>query len=81
MRIESIELLNFGSYEGVNRFDFTGSSPEQRIIIIGGKNGAGKTTLFSALQICLYGYASFGYKSPGKRYLREIEIVPEKKIV
>ena len=72
MRIESIELLNFGSYEGVNRFDFTGSSPEQRIIIIGGKNGAGKTTLFSALQICLYGYASFGYKSPGKRYLREI---------
>lgn len=72
MRIESIELLNFGSYEGLNRFDFTAGAPEKRIVIIGGKNGAGKTTLFSALQICLYGSASFGYKSSGKRYLREI---------
>ena len=53
MRIESIELLNFGSYEGLNRFDFTAGAPEKRIVIIGGKNGAGKTTLFSALQICI----------------------------
>lgn len=72
MRIERIELLNFGSYEGLNVLDFTAESPERRIIIIGGKNGAGKTTLFTALQVCLYGYASFGYKAGGKRYLKEI---------
>lgn len=72
MRIERIELLNFGSYEDLNVLDFTGGSEKQRIVVIGGKNGAGKTTLFTALQVCLYGYASFGYKTGGKRYLKEI---------
>ena len=66
MRIERIELLNFGSYEDLNVLDFTGGSEKQRIVVIGGKNGAGKTTLFTALQECLYGYASFGYKTGGK---------------
>jgi len=72
MKIEQIELYNFGSYEEVNTFDFSAKSNEQRIVVIGGKNGAGKTTLFTALQIGLYGYAAFGYKIAGKRYLREI---------
>ena len=72
MRIERIELYNFGSYEDVNSFEFMSDDSSKRIVIVGGKNGAGKTTLFTAMQICLYGHASFGFKTSGKRYLKEI---------
>ena len=72
MKIERIELNNFGSYEDINSFDVMTHDQSKRIIIIGGKNGAGKTTLFTAIQICLYGHASFGFKTSGKRYLKEI---------
>lgn len=72
MRIESIELFNFGSYGGQNCFDFASNSEEKRVVVIGGKNGAGKTTLFTAVQVCLYGNFAFGFKTAGKRYLNEI---------
>ena len=72
MRIELIELYNFGSYEDKNSFHLQAEDPSKRIVVIGGKNGAGKTTLFTAIQICLYGHASFGFKTSGKRYLKEI---------
>ena len=72
MRIKNIQLCNFGSYVGQNNFDFQCDSPEQRVVVIGGKNGAGKTTLFTAIQVCLYGNFAFGYKTTGKHYLREI---------
>ena len=72
MKIEHIELNNFGSYEESNIFDIATSSDDKRIVIIGGKNGAGKTTLFTAIQTCLYGHTAFGFKSSGKRYLKEI---------
>lgn len=72
MRIERIELYNFGSYEDANAFEFMSDDLSKRIVIVGGKNGAGKTTLFTAMQICLYGHASFGFKTSGKRYLKEI---------
>lgn len=72
MRIELIELYNFGSYEDKNSFNIQSDDTSKRIVIIGGKNGAGKTTLFTAIQICLYGHASFGFKTSGKRYLKEI---------
>lgn len=72
MKIEHIELTNFGSYEESNIFDLSTASDDKRIVIIGGKNGAGKTTLFTAIQTCLYGHTAFGFKSAGKRYLKEI---------
>ena len=72
MRIKNIELHNFGSYGGRNSFNFEASSPEERVVVIGGKNGAGKTTLFTAIQVCLYGHFAFGFKTAGKRYLGEI---------
>ena len=72
MKIERIELYNFGSYEELNTFDIETDDASKRIVIIGGKNGAGKTTLFTAMQVCLYGHASFGFKTSGKRYLKEI---------
>lgn len=72
MKIEHIELNNFGSYEESNIFDIATASDDKRIVIIGGKNGAGKTTLFTAIQTCLYGHTAFGFKSSGKRYLKEI---------
>ena len=38
MKIEHIELNNFGSYEESNIFDIA-ASDDKRIVIIGGKNG------------------------------------------
>lgn len=72
MKIERIELYNFGSYEDINSFELMSDDTDKRIVIVGGKNGAGKTTLFTAMQICLYGHASFGFKTAGKRYLKEV---------
>ena len=72
MKIKTINLYNFGSYEGRNTISFENSDAEKRVVVIGGKNGAGKTTLFTALQLCLYGYYSFGFKSASKQYFKEV---------
>ena len=72
MRINNIELHNFGCYAGHNNFNFESMAPEERVVVIGGKNGAGKTTLFTAVQVCLYGNYAFGFKTTGKKYLTEI---------
>lgn len=72
MKINEINLFNFGSYEGTNSFAFQNTDPDKRVVVIGGKNGAGKTTLFTALQICLYGHFAFGFRSAGKHYLKEV---------
>lgn len=71
MKINSIELYNFGSYEGEVRFN-TSVTNKRNIILVGGKNGAGKTTLFTAMRVCLYGYISMGYKSQNSYYKRAI---------
>ena len=71
MKISSITLENFGSYEGVATFN-TEERDGRNIILIGGKNGAGKTTLFTAMRLCLYGFMSMGYKSHNAYYSRAI---------
>ncbi len=72
MRIKSILLYNFGSYEGKTFFDTHTTNNGKNIILIGGKNGAGKTTLFTAIRLCLYGHKSMGYKNINSYYNRSI---------
>lgn len=72
MILKKIELDNFGSYKNYNVFNLDTSDPGRKIVIIGGKNGSGKTTLFTAVELALYGHYCFGYKNPGKRYLKRI---------
>lgn len=72
MKINSILLYNFGSYEGKALFGTQSTSNDKNIILIGGKNGAGKTTLFTAIRVCLYGYKSMGYKNVNSFYNRAI---------
>ncbi len=71
MIINNLELNNFGSYEGVNNFDFN-TDENKNIILIGGKNGAGKTTLFTAIRLCIYGYKAFGYQNINSYYNKNI---------
>lgn len=71
MKINSIILENFGSYEGRTEF-ITSEQDGKNIVLIGGKNGAGKTTLFTAMRLCLYGFMSMGYKSHNAYYSRAI---------
>ena len=72
MKINSILLYNFGSYEGETVFDTRATDDGRNIVLIGGKNGAGKTTLFTAMRVCLYGYMSMGYKNINSFYNRAI---------
>ena len=72
MKIKSIKLYNFGSYEGTTFFDFSSCSEQKRIVVFGGKNGAGKTTLFTAIQVGLYGSYAFGFRTAGKLYKKQI---------
>lgn len=72
MKINSIKLYNFGSYENLNIID-TNVSKSNNIILFGGKNGAGKTTLFTAIRLCLYGHTSLGYNTINSRYLNKIK--------
>lgn len=72
MRIKSILLYNFGSYEGKTFFGTHTTNNGKNIILIGGKNGAGKTTLFTAIRLCLYGHKSMGYKNINSYYNRSI---------
>ncbi len=71
MRIDKIELCNFGSYAGVCVFDLR-SNEKGNIVLIGGKNGAGKTTLFSGIKLCLYGNKAEGFESVNAFYRREV---------
>lgn len=57
MKIDSITLHNFKSFEGTCTVNGLADqlTDQKRIILFGGLNGAGKTTLFEALLLCLYG--------------------------
>lgn len=72
MKINNIELFNFGPYESSAYFD-THTSSQKNIILIGGKNGSGKTTLFTAMKVCLYGYMGMGYKNANSRYYENVK--------
>lgn len=72
MKINSILLYNFGSYEGETVFDTRSTENGKNIVLIGGKNGTGKTTLFTAMRVCLYGYMSMGYRNINSYYNRAV---------
>jgi DNA sulfur modification protein DndD len=57
MRIHSITLHNYKSFEGTCRIDGLTENlePGKNIILFGGLNGAGKTSIFEAMLLCLYG--------------------------
>lgn len=73
MRINSIRLHNFSSYEGNVFFDFTSTDSKKNIVLIGGKNGAGKTSLFTAIKIALYGPLAYGYVGANPHYIAKIK--------
>ena len=66
-------LYNFNSFEGLNELDFSGTTQDRNIVLIGGKNGAGKTSLFTAIKIALYGPLAFGYVGINPHYIAKIK--------
>lgn len=72
MKINRIELCNFGSYAGVCVFDLLSERRKGNIVLIGGKNGAGKTTLYSGIKLCLYGNRAEGFESINSFYRKEV---------
>ncbi len=60
MILQSIELENFGIYQGKQCIRFA-DDPERPITLIGGLNGRGKTTLLDAVILGLYGRRAMKY--------------------
>lgn len=71
MRINKLEITDFGPYRGPNEIKLT-SSDDSPIVLFGGKNGAGKTTLFEAIGFCLHGKSSLGRRTARKDYEQTI---------
>lgn len=72
MKIRSVELYNFSSFEGLNTFDLSVEEGSKNIILIGGKNGAGKTSLFTAIKLALFGPLTYGYQGVHTHYKTKI---------
>ncbi len=71
MKLNRLEITNFGPYRGDNEFDLR-TTPDSPIILFGGKNGAGKTTLFQSVQLCLHGRSALGRRTSASEYESEI---------
>jgi len=72
MKIDYLKLCNIGPYVGVHSFDLE-TTPEQNIILIGGKNGAGKTTFLKSVKFGLFGSFSIGQRNDTALYLKNID--------
>lgn len=66
MKLREIKLKNYGPYHQA-KFELP-TTPDEPIVLFGGKNGAGKTTLFEAIQICLHGRSAFEDRISKKEY-------------
>lgn len=66
MKLREIILKNYGPYHQA-KFELP-TTPDEPIVLFGGKNGAGKTTLFEAIQICLHGRSAFEDRISKKEY-------------
>lgn len=72
MKIKKLLLKNFGIYAGQQEIDFSSSTDDKPIVLLGGYNGRGKTTILEAILLCLYGKRSYALsetKTAYKRYL------------
>lgn len=67
MLLTKLTLSNFGPYRGENSFNLR-TTPEEPIVLIGGKNGAGKTTFFESIQICVHGQSALGQRTSQREY-------------
>lgn len=62
MLLDSISLLNFRQYKGLNTIEFS-TDPKKNVTIITGENTCGKTTLVQSFIWCLYGHIDFKDKN------------------
>lgn len=55
MHFSSIELYNFGIYNGLHTMNLLDQESKKNVTLVGGMNGRGKTTLLDSIFLCLYG--------------------------
>jgi DNA sulfur modification protein DndD len=67
MIFHQLTLQNFGQYKGVHQISLS-TNKTKPILLIGGHNGGGKTTILDAMQLCLYGKRSNGYRRADQRW-------------
>lgn len=72
MKIKSLRLKNFKSFEDETYFDFE-TNNNQNVILIGGENGAGKSSLFEAMKLCIYGPLTYRYQGFVSTYIAKIK--------
>lgn len=59
MKIKKLLLQNFGIYAGRQEIDFSATTENKPIVLLGGYNGRGKTTILEAILLCFYGKRSY----------------------
>jgi DNA sulfur modification protein DndD len=67
MIFHQLTLQNFGQYKGINEIPLS-TNQAKPMLLIGGHNGGGKTTILDAMQLCLYGKRSNGYRRADQRW-------------
>lgn len=67
MIFHQLTLQNFGQYKGIHQISLS-TDRARPILLIGGHNGGGKTTILDAMQLCLYGKRSNGYRRAEQRW-------------
>ncbi len=72
MKIKSLRLRNFKSFEDETYFDFE-TDKDKNIILIGGENGSGKSSLFEAMKLCIYGPLAYNYQGIVSNYIARIK--------
>ena len=76
MILKSLQISNYGIFQGIHSINFAQPSIK-RITLIGGLNGSGKTTIFDAIQISLFGMKSNLHKENSSKkatpYLKFLE--------
>lgn len=71
MIFETLDLIDFGVFKGLQRFDL---SPRIKygtlrpIVLFGGLNGSGKTSVLTAIRIALHGRQALGFGTTQKKY-------------
>lgn len=67
MKLHKIVIEDFGPYRGRHTIDLT-TTPDNPVVLFGGRNGAGKTTLFNGVQVCLHGRSALGRRTGEDEY-------------
>lgn len=71
MIFETLTLIDFGVFKGLQQFDLAPRikyGTKRPIVLFGGLNGSGKTSMLTAIRLALHGRQALGFGTAQKKY-------------